>query len=165
MSTRDELQALLQADPTLSAAELARRLGVSRERVRQLTEAMGIRLVRWRRSAPQTAKEPESRIITGGVQATLHATSAGLIGELLVAADLTARGWTVFFPLTRIAACDLVALKSGGVPERVEVRCAKRADNGALRYARPDRAKYDRLALVVSGEPVTYVPPYTDAST
>jgi len=40
-STRDQVAALLKKDPTLSLAEIGRRVGVSPARVGQLMEAMG----------------------------------------------------------------------------------------------------------------------------
>lgn len=48
--TRTRVERLVKADPTLAAAEIARAVGVSRERVRQLLEEMGYRL-EWRKKA------------------------------------------------------------------------------------------------------------------
>lgn len=164
-STRDALAALVTVDPEISAAEAARQLGVSRERVRQLSDALGITLKKYRRPLSAGRRAPEPVVLTGGVPAKISCTAAGAIGELLAAADLTARGWTVFYPLTRIATCDLVAVDVEGRVERVEVRCGKRTASGHLQWSRPDRSRSDRVALVITGEPVQYEPPYPGDAT
>ena len=44
------VERMVKADPTVSAAEIAREAGVSRERVRQILEDMGYELRRvWRK--------------------------------------------------------------------------------------------------------------------
>lgn len=47
--TRVRVERLVRADPTRPAAEIARSVGVSRERVRQILEDLGYRL-EWRKS-------------------------------------------------------------------------------------------------------------------
>ena len=45
-TSRETLKALVQAEPYLNQAQLARRIGISRERVRQLVRSEG--LITWR---------------------------------------------------------------------------------------------------------------------
>jgi hypothetical protein len=156
-TTRERVRELVVSDPELNLSGIAERIGVSRERVRQIATEEGLAVARgvvgYR---PRPRRPPASRVITGGVPVEITHTVAGTIGELLVAADLMARGFVVFAPIARhTASCDLIALVSG-TPERIEVRCAKRRE-GKLRYPAP-KARFDRLALVVTGETVTYLP-------
>lgn len=166
--TREQVKQLAHEHPTASMAEIARHLGVSRERVRQIVDEEGLTVGhdvlcaddKWRPATVGTRTLPRARVITGGLPVALNATAVGTASELLTAADLTARGWAVFFPLVRTACCDLVIVGKDGAVERVEVRSAKRSAAGLLQFSSPDRSKSDRRALVVTGEPVTYRPPF-----
>lgn len=157
-TTREQVRALIRDEPMLNLAGIARRVGVSRERVRQIAEEEGL-------VAPKGVvgvhvhRPPVARLITGGVSVPLSSTVVGTIGELLAAADLAARGFMVFFPLVRTGACDLITLNRSGKTERIEVRCGHRKD-GKVRYSFADRSKSDRHAIVITGEPVTYSPPF-----
>jgi len=150
-----------------TAHEAAQRLGVSRQRINQVCKALGITLPHGQalgyRLPPvktQIRKNPPlSRVVTGGVPVPLSRTVAGTIGELLVAADLMARRFWVFFPLVRSTACDLIGMDRAGRTEKIEVRCGKRVD-GRIVYARADEDRSDRRAIVVTGEPVIYAPPF-----
>lgn len=83
----------------------------------------------------------------------------GTVCELLVAADLLERGFHVFVPVTRhIGACDLITLAPDGKVERIEVKRGKKTKHGT-RYAKPTPRTFDRLAVVVPGEPIRYQPP------
>ena len=153
-TTRERVRELVAAGPTLNLSGIAERLGVSRERVRQIVTQESLVVAKGvvgYRPRPKRESQPETGY--------LCETAKGTVGELLVAADLTARGLVVFFPLVRTAECDLVALARRGKPERIEVRCAKRR-GGVVRFSKPDTAGYDRLAIVVPGEPVRYEPPF-----
>jgi hypothetical protein len=141
---------------------MARALGISRERVRQLLVAEGITAAEYlgRPVGRPRGPQPKSVVTTGGVPVPINATVAGTIGEMLVAADLLTRGWLVYLPIVRNAGCDLVVVSRGdNRVERIEVRTARRVD-GVLRYASPDKSQSDRRAIVCSGECVTYEPPY-----
>lgn len=81
----------------------------------------------------------------------------GTISELLVAADLMARGYEVYIPLARTIGHDIIAEAPSGRLLTIEVRSAKRAANGALRFKRTTRS--EMFAAVVTGEPVQYDPP------
>lgn len=160
MTARDTLRALVEADPTLTQSQLATLLGVTRQRVSQLVRAEGLTV---RKGPPgvgerSPANAPQSRVLTGGVPTPISHTVAGLIGELLTAADLMARGYTVFFPLSRTAVCDLVAIHRTGSVLTIEVRCATRKGD-RLVWSRKDSSLANHFALVVTGEPVSYEPP------
>jgi hypothetical protein len=155
-TTRERVRQLVKDEPTLNLSDIARRVGVSRERVRQLVESEGL--------APPLGvvgykpRSPASRVITGGVPTPINHTVAGTIAELLVAADLSARGLIVFFPLVRTAACDLMTLDRSGHVERIEVRCGHRSGKRVV-FNQKDKSKSDRRAVVITGEPVIYEPP------
>ena len=72
---------------------------------------------------------------------------------------LLTRGWSVFFPLVRTTKCDLVAVSSGGLRvKRIEVRSGKRV-SGGLAYNKKTSDICDHYAVIISDEPVLYVPP------
>lgn len=163
-TTRERLLVLHKENPEWTGSMLARALGVSRERVRQLAEAEGLKLAQFvyvpKRRPP---RPPEARVMTGGQMVPLSHVAAGVVGELLVAADLAARGWLPFLPAIRHRGCDLLALsRDGSTVERIEVRCGARRPDGRIIYNRPNKEKSDRRAVVITGEPVLYYPPYPD---
>jgi hypothetical protein len=87
----------------------------------------------------------------------LCTSAVGSVSELLVAADLTARGWSVFFPLFR-ARCDLIACSwDAGIVRRFEVRSGKRR-NGTAGFQKTSNDVCDHYAIVISGEPIIYEP-------
>lgn len=151
--TRVKLAELAAANPLWNLSDLARALGVSRERVRQLANDLGLGVPRGVTGYKPRAKRPVARAV-----GYLCETAKGTAGELLVAADLTTRGFAVFFPLVRTTRCDLIAMDGQGNLERIEVRCGRRR-GGSLRVNRPTRKHFDRLAVVVAGEPIAYEPP------
>lgn len=161
-TTREMIREIVSSEPHLNQSEIAARVGVSRERVRQIVSEeefavpRGIRGVMPRQG--RASRIPQSRVRTGGVVMPINHTTAGTISELLAAADLTARWYVVFFPLVRTAICDLVVIGLQGSVERIEVRSGHRYD-GRVVWSRPDASKSDRRAIVLSGEPVHYDPP------
>lgn len=162
-STRERVKELVAADPSLTLAQLADATGVSRERVRQIVASEGLSPKSgWPgvgERAAGAAGAPASRLMTGGVPVRVSHTIVGTIGELLAGADLMARGFMVFFPLTRTGQCDLIALDRDGRCERIEVRCGHRSGK-RIAWQQPDRSKSDRRAIVLTGEPVRYEPPF-----
>jgi hypothetical protein len=146
---------IVAANPLFNGADIARSMKVSPSRISQLANETGVRPSKRR----PPARAPKSRVITGGVAVTINHTAAGTIGELLVAADLIARGYHVYAPLVRHGGgVDLVAIsKLDCSLFRIEVRCAVRRDN-RLVFCAPSTAKHDVIALVVTGEPVVYRP-------
>jgi hypothetical protein len=101
------------------------------------------------------------RVRTGGVDVPVSAVTAGTISELLVAADLMARGYVVYFPLMkRTAHVDLIATPSNPdrLPLRIEVRSGTIGARGQVRYAKKADSRADHHAVVMTGEPVHYKP-------
>lgn len=156
MSTVDKVRELAASGKWASA--IADDLGISRQRVHQIAKAHQIELP-VNRAPRDTAKRrpPVARIQTGGVLAPINHSVAGTISELLVAADLMARGWQVFMPIIASKGHDLIAVKDGRIAT-FEVRSAHRNANGVVKYAKQAGCTSEFYGLVVTGEPVTYVP-------
>ena len=162
-TAREKIILILASNPEATPSDITRETGVSRQRVHQIMDKLGIpRPKQIRFGSPEyIPRQPKPRVITGGVAVTITHHASGTIGELLVAADLTARGYNVFFPLVRTTSCDLISLHKDKVTiERIEVRCARRDGDNQVRYSRPDISKSDRRAIVVTGEPIIYDPPF-----
>lgn len=154
MSALEKIHAALAVNPSASASDLALSSGVSRQRVHQICKAEGI-VIADRRRREGRAKQWETHF--GGGQ-KLSSLFVGGASELTAAADLLRRGIPVYRAVTFASAADLVIDKDGALL-RIEVRSAKRSQNGALRYPMPaDRARYDILALVEPDGKVTYKP-------
>jgi hypothetical protein len=162
-TSREAVRRLVREQPTWNLSRIADEVGVSRERVRQLVKAEGLAPPRGVVGYRRRDRPPVARLITGGVAVRITHAVAGTIGELLVAADLLARGYQVYAPITRHGgACDLITLREG-LTECIEVRCGARNARGVVKYNRPDTAKSDRRAIVLTGEPVLYDPPFPNS--
>lgn len=146
-SARDRMVELLQQDPAIGAAEAGRALDISRQRAHKLLEDL----------RPEIVGATAPRLRVGAAGGSRHFT----VAILLVAVDLTDRGWQVFMPTTpHNATCDLVAVSSDGAKvQRIEVRTAKRRLE-EIEYTEPRGGVFDRLALVITGEPVLYRPAF-----
>lgn len=167
-TTRERLAEALARNPTWPVKTLAQSLGVSRARVYQILSDMSVKppvSIPNRRYGKRGTWGPSiPRVVTSGVVSLVGSSIAGTIGELLVAADLMARGLFVFFPLVRTAVYDLIACTAdGSTTIRIEVRCGTRNTMGSLSFSKtPTRAgSHDHYAIVVAGEPVVYQPPLT----
>ena len=163
--TLDSVVEMRRIDRDVTATEMADRLGVSRARIGQILKSAGLPTRTARSWATRADPQPQPRVITGGVRVPITASAAGIIGELLVAADLTARGYTVYAPICRHSAhADLIALRRGEnrSPITFEVRCGRRDSSGGIKYARKPDSKTDHHAAVVTGEPVEYHPELLD---
>ena len=80
-----------------SARVISEELGISRQRVYQVINEAEIRLPR-QKLGPQAfrrarGKAPQAHLLTGGVPVPISSAVAGSVSELLVAADLLARGY------------------------------------------------------------------------
>ncbi len=166
-TTRERVREFMKTNPKPNLSDLARKLGVSRERIRQLAVAEGLweggagPLYRPRGSSVCT---PVPRMITGGVPVRLSASAVGTVSELLVAADLSARGFWVFFPFVRSALCDLVAMRRNGKTIRIEVRSGHRTPcRKKIVYSQNTDSPAEHHAIVITGEPVEYQPPLRKA--
>lgn len=161
MSTESEIKRL--AALKMPQTDIATELNISRQRVGQVFKKHGLSVERkQQRGAFRQPPVPKSRVITGGVAGPVSANVCGLIAELLVAADLMARGWKVFMPLHRSAGHDLVAMHPDDRKLRsFEVRSAHRRPGGAISYHKRSSDAADHYALVCTGEPVAYQPDLT----
>ena len=155
----DQIEKLRKmSEAGLSGSEAAREIGISRQRVNQVAKKHGISFADKRflpRERPVSA--PKVRVITGGVETPINHSVAGTICELLVAADLMARGWQVFMPIIASKGHDVIATKR----ERIltfEVRSASRNTAGNPVFAKKADCASDVYALVITGEPVIYDP-------
>jgi len=89
----------------------------------------------------------------------LTRTVRGAVSELIVCADLLARGYEVFRAQSPTCSCDLVVQANGRL-FRIEVRSATRNLNGTLAYTWSvhDQSRSDILAAVEPDGRITYVP-------
>ena len=148
MPTKDELVTLVKEG--LSTAEAAVRLEISRQRVYQLALKYGLKFAR-RRAIPSP------RLLTGGIPVIVSTSVAGKVAELIVAADLLARGWHVFLPVYANGPHDIIAAKDGRVAT-FEVRSAHRNATGRLIFPIRSYDKSDHYGIVATGEIVSYQP-------
>lgn len=152
-TTSDQIAALIANDPTLTARQISLALNISRQAVYQHVRALGLKVAAGGGNTPQIV------VSDGAVATTLSPTTTGTVAELLVAADLIARGWRVFFPLTRQATCDLIVLPRNGMKSlRIEVKPGFREGGSRLVYTPGQPYFLDHHAIVVRGEPVIYEP-------
>ena len=170
MVDREKFQSLVAAGKT--ARDISDEVGLSRQRVHILAKQMGLTLANgtrqgwlsqmeyWRNNHHRRGERapPVPRVVTGGVLVKLTTHAVGRVAELLVAADLVARGWDVFLPLSITTTNDLVAVKDGKI-KTFEVRCAKRV-GGKIVFGRKISLESDHYALVVTGDPVIYRPAF-----
>jgi hypothetical protein len=157
MSKTDDILAAVRADKTITATALIERFAVSRQHIYALCKRHGLKL---RRSLQRPRARPE-RKPTGHFGQAAGALSTHFIGgasELTACADLLRRGVPVYRAITFVSAADLI-IDFRGKLIRVEVRSAKRNNNGPLRYQAPiNRSRYEVLALVDGHGAVTYKP-------
>lgn len=153
MSAIEQIKQILAEDADSTAAIIATKIGVSRQRVHQICKAAGVTLFDGRRRGGSAAWSNHF----GGPE-VLSSHFVGGASELTACADLLRRGIPVYRAVTFVSAADLV-IDFRGALLRVEVKSAKRNNSNSLRYPMPaDRSRYDILALVESNGAVTYKP-------
>lgn len=159
MATIDKIKDLLSENPHATTADISRDLGVSRQRISHLCRQHGIKLTR-AYPARDKASAPAPRVITGGVLAPINHTVCGSISEILVAADLMARGYKPYMPIVKQRSHDILAVNSTGGVITIEVRSGKRrADgNGYTWASKGPNCASGFHAIVITGEPVIYKP-------
>jgi hypothetical protein len=157
----EQIRGVLAAHPKATNAEVARRLGLSPQRISQACKKHGIKLAKWQPPIQYTprryAAPPEVRapiLATGSVNHTI----CGAISELLVAADLMTRGFRVYTPIARQRSHDLIAVNAAGETLTIEVRSAKRKPDGKVAVTHKDKCASQFLAWVITGEPIRYRP-------
>lgn len=146
-----------------SAIIIAKELGISRQRLYQLAKKRNHKFLGSRKPPPCGAdRKPRrifARLMTGGVPIEISTSAAGKVAELLVAADLVARGWNPYFPLGREIGHDLIAVRrQDRILKTFEVRTGRKNLAGTIGFQQRPRDNSDHYALVVTGEPVVYVP-------
>lgn len=137
---------LVAREPNLSQADVARLLGISRQRVSQLCKQHGLVLrnaIRGPRPDRRIGPNPNH---FGHARGRSNSAFIGAAGEATVAAYLMQRGIPVYRSMSPVASCDLIA-DLDGVLFKIEVRSAKRTNSGRLTFAIPQE-RYDVLALV-----------------
>lgn len=153
LKMKDKIIDLATNRPKMSLADIGREVGATGEYVRQVLKKANVVKPR----APMRGENatPKIKITTN----TGSHINIGAASEMLVCADLLARGYSVFRSVSGHASCDLICYKKDDLEKliRVEVRTAKKIKDNIV-YAKPDGKRYDLLALAVHGE-VVYVPP------
>src|SRR5574337_2013297 len=166
-TARAKILGLLEQDPRLSASELSTLCGVSRQRIYQVIgKRNGWKPADGRKRAKQYC-QPPLKVGNSGLPFMVTAGNAGQIAEFIVIADLLARGYVSFYPFSRGAPFDLVAVsRKMGVVLIMAVRTGKRNDSGSLIFRKNETQSAtlkktftpDHYAVVCFGEPVIYVP-------
>lgn len=147
-TTRERIAALLATSPQPTYAAIAEFVGVSRQRVQQIALALGL--------AQAVPRRRRRRLVAGDMpeKRPQFSTTQGRVTELQVAADLIARGWKVYWPLSG-GGPDLLVFERPDRVRRVEVRPGKRLPNGAIRWNCPD-AVAELYAIVISPSEIEY---------
>jgi hypothetical protein len=156
-TTREKVLALHVAEPSLNRSEIAKRLGVSRQRVSAIVATEGITTETGKRGIggrPRTTGEDDVGTKTRDEIVTPSGTSPSA-AVLLAAADLARRGYAVFSPITKSPPCELVAIDGSGRAEQIVV---ERKRGKAVRYDTPENDRKMRRALILTDEPVQYLP-------
>jgi hypothetical protein len=155
-SAREQIVRILQSLTDISAAELGRRVGVSRERVRQILRDLNYPTARGK-----------GRAFGRGVLARVDIAKSRRISKAaalkMVAEDLLERGFAVLAPLRATNTCDLVAVDSqcNVTLIRVQVdRTGKRAKSPSIRGG----TLHHRTASVSANQPVVYEPSFPTAT-
>jgi hypothetical protein len=148
-SAREQIIRILQSLTDISAAELGRRVGVSRERVRQILKDLGYPSARGK-------GRPFGPSVLAGVSAPGTRRIGKPTAVRLVAEDLLARGFAIFAPVRTTRACDLVAVSGRGTVNLITV-CMPGTARKPVRRTRGARPR--RLAFVSPGLPIRYEPP------
>ena len=153
-SARDQIIRILQSLTDISAAELGRRVGVSRERVRQILKDLGYPTARGkgRPFGPATV----APLTTNARRISKPA------GIKIVAEDLLGKGYAIFAPVKAIGACDLIAVDSNGTLSLITICLPGKLGQQASksRVPAPLRSFHRRCAWLTSGSPVRYDPPF-----
>lgn len=154
-----QIVARVKTAKNLTTTDLTEEFECSRQYIHSVLRQAGMKAASpvrvWlpRKAAPP----PKARVVPSAHARPISHSMVGSVSELLVAADLMARGWSVFFPLYR-ARADLIATsKDGRKVLRFEVRSARRVE-GKVVFGRKPTDECDHYALALADEPVLYEP-------
>lgn len=134
----------------MPAADIARQLRISRERVRQILLGLGLptNVPSRRRYAAAEIRFPFATTV-----------STGAVSELLVCADLLSKGWDVFRSISQCAKCDIIAQsRQTRNIIRVEVKSCSVSGRGTVNHPKPKNDNYDHLAAVTKDGRIFYKP-------
>lgn len=152
---REHIIRILETLTDISAAELGRRVGVSRERVRQILKDLGYPTARGK-----------GRPFGSGLLPVRHGGKAGHLSKQaalrIVAEDLLGLGFAIFAPVRASKTCDLVAVDPHC--HAIPLRVVTGRDPGQPRHqGRVDRLQ-PRIAIVSPDQQVRYSPPLKPSS-
>lgn len=155
--TRERVAALRAENPTMPSAEIAARLGLTKQRVSQILKALGLPSMRTRIDCP---RDENGRRVFDRRSRTMCVTSTGAHAELQVCAHLLSLGYDVFRSVSPAARCDLIASsRTDYRTMRIEVRCAERNGKGRLVFSTHSPAEsFDHMALVLRDGSILFQP-------
>ena len=158
-SARDQIIRILQSLTDISAAELGRRVGVSRERVRQILKDLGYPTARGKGRPFGTGPLHDG---DGPMRARLTRSDALKV----VAEDLLRRKLAIFAPLRTAQACDLIAVDTAGAVRAITIciEGPRGRQASRLRLTGSLARLVRHCAWVTPGAPVRYDPPLEAAS-
>ena len=151
-SAREQIVRILQSLTDISAAELGRRVGVSRERVRQILKDLGYPTARGK-------GRPHGAVLLPGSDNTQARRLTKATATKEVAEDLLGRGYAIFAPLRTTKTCDLIAVDDQGNVSLI--LCVPNAPGKRTSRHRGVQNRHAEVhhALVIAGQPVSYDPP------
>ena len=150
ISVASRIRQAVSDNPNAWAAEIARVLGVSRQRVHQVCRDSGIKL-------PKAPPSPPFSRANCAAPARISPSVAGAVAEAIAIADLLSRGYKPYSPVVRQRSHDIIAVSPSGVVITIEVRSAVR-DVSRVHVPKSARDKSQHYALVLKDEPVVYKP-------
>lgn len=145
MKTIDLVREEREKNPSVSATDISKKLGITRSAVGQHLKALGLPGRIWKK---RDFKSP----LRYSLPITSH--NVGAICELQVCADLIIKGFEVFRSVTPHASCDIIG-KMDGVLISIEVRASK---NGKFSKV----GTHDCIASVEPSGEINYHPGLTN---
>lgn len=176
MTARQCVMDAIRSGKALSVQDIADLCDVSRQRVHEILRQEDLRapidgrsVRQWAPLRTQEVVEREAASIrqparTGGIKQGTQIT--GTISEMLVCADLLARGFYPFRPVVRNRSIyDVLAVrKHDALVLRIEVKTGNRSGSdlvyrrSSLNKIRNAAGEPDHYAVVARGDPVKYIP-------
>jgi hypothetical protein len=144
----------------MSISAIAGRLKYTRQHISALCKRFDIPHVRGERKYEwRKPREPKPTVLaTAGLTVPPSKHLRGAVAEILVAADLLARGYLVYRAVCGVRGHDVIAT-NGSAILTFEVRTARRRMDGKVVYSRTNNCGSSHHAIVLPGEPILYEPP------